>query len=211
MKPLHPLHCLVAATHTPFNADGSINLAVIERQAAHLLKNGISTLFINGSTAECSSLTVEERLALAQRWVEVAKGTEIKIVVHVGANSLHESRVLAAQAEKLGAMAIAALSPSLRMVLTHSEEYTEFVDTADNDWGVTAFTYDQGWFAMSDGVAVPAYEGRWRTSTVVVADGESPFQDPNFDEEESLEGSVEEPSPVSTPDPSAPDDDGIPF
>jgi N-acetylneuraminate lyase len=112
MTPTHPLHCLVAATHTPFHADGSVNLAVVEQQAAHLLKNGISTLFINGSTAESSSLTLEERLALAQRWSEVAKGTELKIVVHVGANAIADSRILAAQAEKLGAVAISALSPS---------------------------------------------------------------------------------------------------
>ena len=31
------LHGLVAATHTPFHADGSLNLGVIEKQAAHLL------------------------------------------------------------------------------------------------------------------------------------------------------------------------------
>jgi N-acetylneuraminate lyase len=112
MKPTHPLHCLVAATHTPFHVDGSVNLAAVEQQAAHLLKNGINTLFINGSTAESSSLTVEERLALAQRWFDVAKGTEIKLIVHVGANALADSRVLAAHAQKLGAVAIAALSPS---------------------------------------------------------------------------------------------------
>ena len=112
MKPLHPLHCLVAATHTPFHADGSVNLAVVEQQAAHLLKNGISTVFVNGSTAESSSLSVEERLALAQRWSQVNQGTEMKIVIHVGANAITDARTLAAQAQKLGAVAISALSPS---------------------------------------------------------------------------------------------------
>lgn len=41
---------LVAATHTPFHADGSLNLAIIERQAAHLLANGARFAFI-GATA----------------------------------------------------------------------------------------------------------------------------------------------------------------
>ncbi len=112
MKPFTPLHGLVSATHTPFCADGSLNLPIVEAQAAHLLKNGVRTVFINGSTAESSSLTVEERLGLAQRWSDVARGTELRVVVHVGANALADARVLAAQAEKLGASAIAALSPS---------------------------------------------------------------------------------------------------
>ena len=31
---------LVAATHTPFNDDGSLNLPVIDKQAAHLSATG---------------------------------------------------------------------------------------------------------------------------------------------------------------------------
>jgi len=112
MKPTPPLHGLVTATHTPFHADGTLNPAAIEAQAAHMLKNGVRTVFINGSTAESSSLTVEERLTLAQRWMDVTRGTDLRVVIHVGANALADSRVLAAQAQKLGAPAIAALAPS---------------------------------------------------------------------------------------------------
>jgi len=112
MKSTPPLHGLVAATHTPFHPDGSLNLAAVEGQATFLMKNGVRTVFINGSTAESSSLTLEERLALAQRWTEVARGSDLRVVVHVGANALADSRVLAAQAQQLGAPAIAALSPS---------------------------------------------------------------------------------------------------
>jgi N-acetylneuraminate lyase len=112
MKPTHPLHGLVAATHTPFHAAGSLNLAAVEAQAAHLLKNGVGTVFIGGSTGESSSLSLDERRALAQRWSEVARGTALKVVVHVGSNCLADSRALAAQAEQLGAVSISALAPS---------------------------------------------------------------------------------------------------
>src|SRR5204863_760432 len=50
--------------------------------------------------------------ALTQRWCEVARGTELKVVVHVGSNCLADARTLAAQAQSLGASAIAAMSPS---------------------------------------------------------------------------------------------------
>src|SRR4030095_492729 len=112
MKPTHPLHGLVAATHTPFHDDGSLNLQVVERQAAHLIKNGVRTVFIGGTTGESSSLTITERKELAERWSKAVKGTPLKVVVHVGSNCLEDSRALAAQAEQLGAVAISALAPS---------------------------------------------------------------------------------------------------
>jgi N-acetylneuraminate lyase len=99
MKPIHPLHGLVAATHTPFHTDGRINPAVIEQQAAHMIRHQVGTVFINGSTAESSSLTVEERLQLAQRWFDVTRGTALKVVVHVGSNCLADSCTLARQAQ----------------------------------------------------------------------------------------------------------------
>ncbi len=103
---------LVAATHTPFHADGSLNLQAVEKQAEHLMRAGVGTVFIGGTTGESASLTLEERRALSRRWLEVAKGGAIKVIVHVGSNCLADSRVLAAEAESLGAVAISAVAPS---------------------------------------------------------------------------------------------------
>lgn len=108
----HPLQTLVAATHTPFHADGALNLAVVETQAAHMIKNSVTTVFIGGSTGESHSLTLDERRKLAERWFEVIKGTSLKVVVHVGSNCLADCRTLAAQAQQLGAVAISSLAPS---------------------------------------------------------------------------------------------------
>jgi len=106
------LHGLVAATHTPFRADGQLNLAGIEKQAEHFLRNGVSTIFIGGSTGECHSLSVDERLALAQRWSEVVQGSTLSMVVHVGSNCIPDACALASQARSMGASAISALAPS---------------------------------------------------------------------------------------------------
>jgi len=112
LPPVHQLHGLVAATHTPFHGDGSLNLTIIEQQAAHLPGNGVTTAFIGGTTGESSSLSLDERRALAQRWTEVARGTALRVVVHAGSNCLADARVLAAQAQELGAAAISAITPS---------------------------------------------------------------------------------------------------
>jgi N-acetylneuraminate lyase len=102
---------LIAATHTPFDADGALALGVVERQAAHLLANGVTTAFIGGTTGEAHSMTVDERRALAERWFDVVRGTPLRVMVHVGANCLEDAMALAAHA--LGrAAAVAALAPS---------------------------------------------------------------------------------------------------
>src|SRR4051812_11962840 len=109
---LPKLHGLVTATHTPFHADGSLNLAGVERQAEHLLKWEVGAVFIGGSTGEAHSLTLEERRALAQRWSEVVRGSKLRLVIHVGSNCVEDARPLAARAEQLGVPAIAAVAPS---------------------------------------------------------------------------------------------------
>jgi len=103
---------LIAATHTPFDSDGALNLDVVEKQANHLLKNKITAAFINGTTGECHSLTFKERLQLTQQWIKSTKGTDLKVVVHIGSNCIADSCALAAEAEKLGVYAIAAMAPS---------------------------------------------------------------------------------------------------
>jgi N-acetylneuraminate lyase len=107
-----PLHGLVAAVHTPFDASGALRLDAVEAQAAHLLRNGVGAAFVGGTTGESASLTVDERMDLARRWIEVARGTSLRVVVHVGSNCLEDARRLAAQAGTLGAAAISAIAPS---------------------------------------------------------------------------------------------------
>lgn len=106
------LQGLVAATHTPFHADGSLNLTIVERQAQHLLATGVQTAFIGGTTGESQSLAVAERLALATRWAEVIRGSALKLIVHVGSNCLADARALAAHAQTINATAISAFAPS---------------------------------------------------------------------------------------------------
>jgi N-acetylneuraminate lyase len=103
---------LCTATHTPFHPDGSLNLAVVERQAAFLRSNGITSVFIGGTTGESSSLTAAERAELNDRWAVVGPAAGIDVVVHVGANCLTEAAQLAAHAEKNQAKAVSMIAPS---------------------------------------------------------------------------------------------------
>jgi N-acetylneuraminate lyase len=103
---------LVAATFTAFNDDGSLNLAPIEAHAALLARNGVGGVFVCGSTGEGVSMTTGERMECLARWVAVSRGA-MKVIAHVGHNSLGDARALAADAQKTGADAIATVAPSV--------------------------------------------------------------------------------------------------
>lgn len=107
-----PFVGLVPAVLTPFTSAGDLNLSVVEKQAELLVRDGVAAVFVCGTTGEFSSLTLDERTALTDRWVEVLKGTPVRVVVHVGANCLVESKKLAGRAESHIVAAIAMLSPS---------------------------------------------------------------------------------------------------
>lgn len=77
----------------------------------HLIQDGITGLYVCGSTGEGPSLTTEERKAVAKAYVEAAAG-RIPVIVHVGHDSLEEARTLAQHAAEIGADALAAMPPA---------------------------------------------------------------------------------------------------
>lgn len=102
---------LVAATHTPMHADGRLHLDMIDQQADVLAANPLAGVFICGSTGESHSLTVAERMSVAQRWSDVLKGHSLKLVVHVGHNCQADAKTLAAHARRMGASAVCSMAP----------------------------------------------------------------------------------------------------
>ncbi len=102
---------LVAATYTPFHADGSLNLDVIDGYARVLAERGVSDAFVCGTTGEGLSLSLDERMQVAQRWQAVA-GDDLGVIVHVGHTALPDAQALAAHAQSIGAKAIASIGPT---------------------------------------------------------------------------------------------------
>jgi N-acetylneuraminate lyase len=102
---------LIPACHTPFNRAGHLDLSVVPRQAELFRESGSASVLVAGTTGEWSSLTREERMALCDRWTEVA-GADLKIAVHVGHNCQAEAIALASHARESGAAAVAAVAPN---------------------------------------------------------------------------------------------------
>ncbi|XP_056270312.1 N-acetylneuraminate lyase isoform X2 [Pseudoliparis swirei] len=103
---------LVAATFTPFTPQGEVNLAEIGPYIDYLTeKQGVQSIFVNGTTGESMSLTVAERKILAEDWCQKARGKLDQVIVHVGCLSLKDAKELAGHAAQIGADAIAVMAP----------------------------------------------------------------------------------------------------
>lgn len=101
---------LIAATFTPFRADGSLDTARIPRMVDRLIAEGVEGFFVGGSTGEGVSQTVPERQTVARAFVEATAG-RVPVIVQVGRDCLEEARILARHAHDIGADAISAVSP----------------------------------------------------------------------------------------------------
>ena len=101
---------LIAASYTPFNTDRSIDFDSIPDYIRLLQEWGIREVFLNGTTGESLSLTVDERMRLLETWKQHT--TDLRLIVHVGHNCLEDSCRLARHAEEFGVDAISAMSPT---------------------------------------------------------------------------------------------------
>lgn len=106
------LHGLVAAVHTPFKADGSLNPSSVDAQARLLASQGIKLAFITGSTGESSSMQLEERKEIYSAWKEASAKYGVDVIAHTGSNSVWDARELAAFAQECGFVATSSLAPS---------------------------------------------------------------------------------------------------
>ncbi|TNV20989.1 N-acetylneuraminate lyase [Buttiauxella sp. B2] len=101
---------LIAAPHTPFTADGSVNYPVIDQIAEHLIKQGVKGAYVLGTTGEGIHCSVEERKKVAERWVSASAG-KLSITLHTGALSIADSLELSRHAETLDIFATSVIGP----------------------------------------------------------------------------------------------------
>ncbi len=75
---------------TPFSQDGSVDYAMAERLADHLVNHGSDGLVVCGTTGESPTLTWDEEYQLFQA-VKQAIGGRAKVIAGTGSNSTHEA------------------------------------------------------------------------------------------------------------------------
>ncbi len=102
---------LVAATFTPLHPDGNVDLDPIPAIVDYLARCDVKGIFVLGSTGEGISMTLDERAAVAESYVEAARG-KLTTIIHVGDNALRDAQQLASHASSIGANAISMVAPN---------------------------------------------------------------------------------------------------
>lgn len=101
---------LLAATFTPFNSYGKLNLDIIPQYAERLRSFGLAGVFINGTTGENSSLSHQEQIDLIKTWAPF-NSPEFKVIAMVSGTNQHQGVELAALSQKLNLYGISANAP----------------------------------------------------------------------------------------------------
>ena len=108
----------IVPVFTAFAADGSTNITAVADQYAYASQNGIDVLLLMGTTGEWPTLTVDERMALADAWCAAKKkhvprsgGTTPTLMLNIGHASPYESRRMATHAVGLAGIDSLLVSP----------------------------------------------------------------------------------------------------
>ena len=134
------LRGLLAAPHTPFDTAGDVNLSVIPKQAAALVRNGVAGTFVCGTTGEGLSLTIAERMAVLDAWL-AAKPAGFHVIAHIGAAAERDAIALTKHAVASGADAVAALPCFYHRPSGLDAAIDSFAAIADAASGIPTYYY----------------------------------------------------------------------
>jgi N-acetylneuraminate lyase len=96
------------AFYACYDEDNNVSKEATKKLARFYADKGVQGLYVGGSSGEGFLLTVNERKAMLEAVMEEV-GSELKIIVHVGAAATRDSIDLAKHAEKVGAHALSAV------------------------------------------------------------------------------------------------------
>ncbi|MFV8343651.1 dihydrodipicolinate synthase family protein [Flavobacterium sp. XS2P39] len=106
------LQGLISAPFTPFDSNGKLDVSLIPTYYTFLKRNGITGAFINGSTGEGVSITLEEKKAVAQAWADCSNDdADFKVMVFLGGTCLSDCIDLAQHAYEIGLYAVSLTAP----------------------------------------------------------------------------------------------------
>ena len=92
---------VLTAMVTPFSEDGTVNYALAERLADHLVNHGSDGLIVCGTTGESPTLSWDEEYQLYKAVKQAVSG-RAKVIVGTGSNSTREAIEATQKASQLG-------------------------------------------------------------------------------------------------------------
>lgn len=103
-------HGSIVALLTPFDADGGIDYAALEKLVNFHLESGTDALVVAGTTGESATLEQAEYEALLAAAIRLA-GAKIPVIAGTGSASTHHAISQSKLAESLGASGVLVVTP----------------------------------------------------------------------------------------------------
>lgn len=101
---------IMPALVTPYQKDGSVNLAELKKLIRMQLEEGADGFYVCGSTGECFMLECDERKAIVQAVTEEVNG-KVPVIAHVGTIWADQAADLAKHAASCGVTAVSSVPP----------------------------------------------------------------------------------------------------
>ena len=103
---------IIAAPFTPFHKDGSLNLSIVPEYYRMLKSNDVNGAFICGSTGEGVSMSLSEKMQLAEAWANCTnKDDNFKVMTLLGGTCIADCITLAKHAREIGLYAVSFTAP----------------------------------------------------------------------------------------------------
>ncbi|MBX3310084.1 MAG: 4-hydroxy-tetrahydrodipicolinate synthase [Cryobacterium sp.] len=106
----NPFGQVLVALVTPFNADGEVDWAGVEKHIDQVITDGADGIVVSGTTGETSTLTDPEKVKLVEVGKLVAAG-RAKIITGGGSNETAHAMQLYRDSEKAGADGVMIVTP----------------------------------------------------------------------------------------------------
>ena len=112
MKKFEKMEGLIAAPFTPMHENGELNISLIPQYYEFLKRNKVIGAFINGSTGEGVSQTIEEKKQVAEAWAKATKlDKDFKVINLVGGTSVAECKEMARHTQEVGLYGVSFTAP----------------------------------------------------------------------------------------------------
>ena len=129
---------------TPFDEEGKVDVESLKKLTDHVIDNGLSCLYPNGTTGEMLLLSVEERKLVSETVVRQAAG-RVPVFVHAGAMNLADTLELAKHAVEIGADGIGVVTPSYFKLSDRAlaDYYIQVANSVPQDFSVYLYAIPQ--------------------------------------------------------------------
>jgi N-acetylneuraminate lyase len=106
------LQGLISAPFAPLNDQGELNVDIIPAYYSFLKQNGITGAFINGSTGEGVSLTLNEKKQITEAWATATNhDPDFKVMALLGGTCIADCIDLAKHAAQVGLYGVSLTAP----------------------------------------------------------------------------------------------------